>query len=345
MEDFGSYIKDRKTVLIIASRPLDFDCLSSGLILKKYLESLGKDVRLMHPFKFNKEDKEYYDFLPYFEEIEDKDTYKFLQKKNFDLLIFVDGANIEQFYDEENSEGVLPDLSVYDKRIHIDHHLNNFGNLGTLTIHRPSVCSTTEIITTEIIPDEFLDENIATLAYCGIGGDTGNFKYSFSPATLALASKLLEKGADWMAFVDRFFYWKSKTYLEMLDLAIENTVYDDKLATSFILFPYQKLEEHKINSYGLSELKRAVDEELARCVPGYPRTMLIYEKAPGKISVSGRGSTLHNQVSLPQLFSELSGNSGGHFNASGLSARGDFNQFVVELKAKLKERLTDIKGF
>lgn len=342
MEDFDSIISQSKTILIIASRPLDFDCLGSGLILKKYLEHLGKKVRLIYPQSFTKEEKEYYSFLPYFVEIEDQDTREVLSKKNFDSLIFVDGANFSQFYDSEKNEANSPDFTVYNQRINIDHHLYNLGELGTLTFHRPSASSTTEIVMTDFIPDAFIDKNIATLAYCGLMGDTGNFKYNFSPVSLVLASKLMEKGADYLVAIDRYFYGKSKTYIQMLDFAIDNTVYDDNLATTFILLPYQKLQKANIGSYELTELKRAVELDLARSVCGYPRTMMIYEKEAGKINIMARGSSLHNRISLPKLFGEISINSGGHFNASGLSIEGNFEKITQEVKTKLKRYLDEL---
>ncbi len=120
--DIKNLLKHDKSALIIASRPLDLDCLGSGLILKKYLEHLGKDVRLFFPMEMTEEEKDFNKWLPYFDEVEGKDTREILSSKNFDVLFLLDGANLVQFYDSSETTDNPPNLAIYDKRIHIDHH-------------------------------------------------------------------------------------------------------------------------------------------------------------------------------------------------------------------------------
>lgn len=341
MSKFLDYIRGCRTALTIASRPLDFDCIGSGLILKKYLESLNIKTRLMYPTKFQPEDKQFFSFLPYFTEIKDGDTREILKKRSLDLLIMVDGSNLVQFYDAQYDSSDPPDLSIYPKRIHIDHH--QFPEpLGELTFHTKDTSSTTEIVLTRIIPEEFIDKDIATLGYAALVGDTGNFMWSFYPATFQVAARMLTAGAEASLILDKLFFSQTTKGLQAIKFAIEHTQFDDKLATTFLFLPYPKIKKLRIDDQTIGEIKRAYEEHICKTIPDYPRGIIVYEKEPGKINISGRGNTLRNKISLPELFAKLGGNSGGHFNAAGAKIEGDF----FEIKKKLLNGLqTSLKPF
>lgn len=189
MRALDELIGKTQTVLIIGSRPLDFDCLGTGLVLKKYLESKGRKVTFMFPGKISRGDKDYYGILPYFEEIITADTRMVLSKRNFDLLVLLDGSNWMQFYD----------------------------------------------------------------------------------------------------------------------------------------------------STRLDVLKYAFLEEMARKIPEYPRGIIMWEQEPGNINIHARGSNRCNNISLPELFAKLSGNSGGHFNAAGMGIEGNFKEVREKLVRQIKE--------
>lgn len=338
MKAFEKLVDQSKIALIIISRPLDFDCIGSGLVLKKYLESKGKKVTIMWPGHFSSEDKEYYSFLPYFKEIIDSDTREILSKKNFDLLILVDGTNLVQFYDSVYNSANPPDLSVYDRVVNIDHHLGITNeNLATLTIRDSQVSSTAEVILNKIIPQDFIDPQIATLIYGAIGGDTGNFQWSLSPKTLKTAGMLLSKGAEVLKIVDRLFHHKTKTYFQMLAFAIANCEYREDLGTMFLFLPDQKLKSAKLGVQEVAELKAAFQDDFAKRVRGFARGIIVYEKIPGKIGISARGNNLYNQINLPRMLTELGGNGGGHFNACGVDVDGNFEE-IKEKLIKLMEK-------
>lgn len=329
MDNFQDYIKSDNTVLIIASRPLDFDSFGSALMLKKYLEYLGKKVTIMHSSQISAEDKEHYSILPFFDEIIFEDTREVLSKKNFDLLILIDGTNFVQYY-RENSSLPNPNLDAYDKIMHIDHHQALPEKLGTWTMQK-QLSSTAEVILSEIVPEEFIDKNIADLGYAAIVGDTGNFKWALYPGTFKLASQLLDKGANFEGIVDRFFFSRSKLYLEMMAYGILNCEYDEIAESQFLFLPYEKLQQDEINYHKLFVLKDAFQEEIARTVKGYPRGFMVYEEAKGKIIISARGNNLTNKINMPEMLKEIGGNGGGHKNACRAETEGDFE----EIKQKL----------
>jgi len=336
-QKFIEIIQDLKTVLIISSRPLDFDCISSGLILKKYLESLGKKVTLMFPSKIKKEDRKFYSFLPFLNEIKDEDTRGVLKKKNFDLLILLDGMNGAQFYDSSKNTDNPPDLNIYPTRVHIDHHVSDPEHLGTHTLQDSSYSSTMEVILDKIIPDEFIDGNIATLAYNAISSDTGNFQWNFHPSTLKKAAFLLEKGADPFTIIDKIFFSKSKTYLQMLGLATLNIEYLDDLKTIFLFLSYKKIQDLKLTDHQLEELKSSFSYDIARSVAGYARGIMLYEPKKGKVQLSARGSNTQNKINLPDLFASIGAIGGGHFNACGADIQGNFEEVKQKLIGTIKQ--------
>ncbi|MDO8638573.1 MAG: DHHA1 domain-containing protein [Candidatus Daviesbacteria bacterium] len=338
-EKFLEILKDEKTVLIIASDPLDFDCLGSGLILKKYLESLGKQVTLIWPGEVTRKDREYFNFLPYFDEVIFKDTREILKKKNFDVLVLVDGSSLVQFYDTSKTMDNPPDLSIYDTRIHIDHHLDNGQELGTYTIKEVGASAATKIILDKIVPESFIDEKLATLGYAAILWDTGNFKWQFSDGTLEVANFLLGKGAKVDFLLNKLYSSYPKLRLEMLSLAIKNLEYDDALKTLFLYLPYQKFQTEKITEEKFAELREAFADEIAGKIAGYDRGILIHEREPNKIRISARGNNLYNKINLPKLLSEITPQGGGHFNACGAEVKGDFEEVKKSLLGLIKSAL------
>lgn len=326
--------------MIIASQPLDTDSLGSGLILKRYLEFLGKKVTLMFPRKISKKEKEEYSFLSGLEQVEDRDTRKVLKKKNFDLLIFVDGPNLVQFYDSRK-EGPPPDLSVYDKRIRIDHHQESGEPLSTYNIIRTNTSSTVELILSDLVPEEFIDQKIVSLAYPALVGDTGNFKWNFYPSTMRLVAKMLQLGLNPYPVIDKMVMTRTQGYLKMLAFAIEHTRYRKDIGSSFLCLSHQELQAKGIDKEKLIDLKNAYNADVARMVPGYPRGFFLYEEKPGLISVSARGNYLNNKINLPKLLAYLGPNGGGHFNACGNKVAGNLEEIKGRLAGFLKKSLED----
>lgn len=150
---------------------------------------------------------------------------------------------------------------------------------------------------------------------------------------------MLKKDADAMQIIDKLFFNKTKQSLQAVKFAIEHTEFNDSLGTTFLFLPKQTLTKFKIGDKTLDEIKRAYDETISKTIPKYPRGIIMYEKEPNLISISGRGNTLRNKLSLPELFSKLGGNSGGHFNAAGAKITADFETVKLKLLQALKNSL------
>ena len=125
----------------------------------------------------------------------------------------------------------------------------------------------------------------------------------------------------------------------MLAFAITNTIFDEDLGTAFLLLPYQFLKDNNIDENKLSSVTAEFSSTVAIVVKGYPRGFIIYEKGPGIIKISARGSSYGNKINLPKVLAGLGGRSGGHFNACGATIHGDFNQVKNKLLQELKKYL------
>lgn len=343
MKKLVEIIKEVNTVLIVCSQPLDFDSIASGIITKKYFESLGKIVRLLYPKQFGEDDLKRNSFLPFFDEIEDVDTWDFLNKKQFDALVFVDGPNIIQFYDAEKYEKKDPNYESYDIRIHIDHHQMSPEPLGTFTLKDSNASSTVEVILRDIISPGFLTKELTDLAIGAIISDTGNFQWKYTPETYRLAAMLLEKGANSQLFIEKIVASKTKRHYELLSWLIPLVDYDDELQSTFLYLTTDLIAKNMFTESDLRILKYAFLEDFARRIPEYPRGFLVTERIEGKVKVDARGSNLNNKIHLPQLFLLLGGNAGGHFNASGVSTEGNFDEVVEKLKARIREKLYEAR--
>ncbi len=337
-DQFHNYIKDSKQIFIIPSRPLDLDCVASSLLLKKYLEQLGKKVRAKFPKKIIAAQRGFYQHLPYFNELEDGDTAEDLKNQNFDCLILLDGSTWGQFHQDLELHSV-PDPKTLPKVIQIDHHEKQEQPLGDLTIIDKNASSTAEVLFSQIIPVERLTPELATLGYAALIGDTGNFRWHTVPNTLELAANLLKKGADPAETLEKYFFSKSKDELEMIAFAIENIEYEDNLGSVFLSLPFSAIKEEGIDTAKLRALKDSFNHELSFAIKGYPRGFLIYEDEPGVITISARGSVIYNKINLPNLLAKVTESSGGHFNAAGAKLKGDFNSILEALIAALKTTL------
>lgn len=337
---FLRYIQDAKNVLVLSSNRLDFDALGSGLIIKKYLESLKKDVRFVFPADVTEKEKAYYAFLPYFDEIEFVDSRKVIKDGTFDMLVLVDGSSWKIFYDSNQGLANPPDFASFTKIAQFDHHLLPSQNIGHFTIRKNEASSAAEVILLNVIPKEFINKNIATLGYAAVVGDTGNFRWNFYPSTLNLCAELIKKGAGYLEISEKFNFSRSEEYLKMYSFILNKMTYDNRTSSSFLYLPNRVLKEAKIDESRLEMIKSILELELARAVKGYPRTFTIYEENPGIVSVSCRGSSFYNKINLAEMLREVSENAGGHFNSCGLKVEGNFEDIKDRLIETLKRHLS-----
>lgn len=340
MTRFADYIHGSKKILLITSQPLDADCISSGLVMKRYLEHLGVDVTLRFPRELTQEEIAKHSYMPLFSEFTHADTRTLLADSSFDTKILLDGTNLIQFYDYSNRDLPEPALDQNKKIIQIDHHSGEPEKLANLQIKDKNASSTIEIILAEIVPHDFLDKDLATLAYTGLVGDTGNFRWGFSSTTLSLAAMLLAKGVDPTEAIEHMFSMKDKEYVEGLKYVLENIEYDDELNTIFLFLPHNKLKAARIDAKKFRFIESAFLEAIAKNIDGYARGIIVSELAvKNNLKIRGKGSNLHNKISLSDLWKTLGGNGGGHFHSAAMEIEADFDKFTLQMKTEIKKSI------
>lgn len=339
-QQFHDYLKDYKNILIICSQPLDFDSLGSGLLLKKYLEkSHSKKTTLVFPRKMSKEEKDFNSFLPGFSEILDQDTRDlFINEIKYDGLIFLDGGSPTQFFDSDLA-GKEPDFKKIKTSVHIDHHLSQV-KLGNLMIHDQTLSSTVEVLLTHVIPIDEVDADMATMAYAGLVGDTGNFKWGFSSKTLNLAGQLLDKGAQVQEIFEKTFFSKSPNYFKTLSYVAQKLEFYPRLGIVMFSLPNSKILKDNLKERDIDLMGDIFTVEIARSIKGFPRGIRMTEESPSRIKVSFRGSNLYNKINMLEVLTRAGGSGGGHFNACGFVFQGELNlvkrKIIQELKKAIK---------
>lgn len=340
MEKIIDYLRADHSLLVLLSRPFDQDAIGSGLMLKLYFESLGKKVRVQFHRAPSAREREDLGHLPHFAELNFGDTREFFgESPNYDAVIFVDGANLEQFY-QIDKDAPPPDIAAYNHRVQIDHHLSRVTDLGELVLHDSGASSTAEIILRAVIPGSAVTPEIAQLGYAAIAGDTGNFRYSFAADTLRLAATLIDRGANPTEIIERQFFSRDPKYLELTVLAIQNAEYYPEIATSCLTVPHEWYSDKKINSADAEVLKDVFAFELGRAVKGYARSFVFLEEIPGRIHVSARGSNLHNDLELPTLLSSLGGLGGGHKQSCSFYFKGTMEGVKEKVLKAIEFKLT-----
>ena len=157
----------------------DPDALCSELALAKYLQSIGKRVRILN----EEEVPERFKFLPGSSMLEKLPKTKDL---SYDAAIIVDCGDLERIGKVQNVLNKLKPI------INIDHHVTN-DLFGSLNLVKPKASSAAEVLYDLFVQAKAkLTKDIAVLLYLGIMTDTGSFRYDNTTARVhEIVSRLL----------------------------------------------------------------------------------------------------------------------------------------------------------
>lgn len=295
-------------IVICAHRGPDGDAVGSSLGWADYLQSCGKDVRIVLPNPF----PDFLRWLPkshlvqFFVRHEAAAT-PIIQAA--DLIFCLDFNGLQRLQEMQQAVAQAPAT-----RIMIDHHEDPDRDMASQVISFPAMCSTSEIIFRLIYQlggYEPMSKQTATCIYTGMMTDTGGFTYnSNKPEIYQIISLLLAKGID-----------KDKIYRNVF-----NVYSPDRMRlTGYIL--YEKLKFYANNRASLFTLTR---EEMKRFkfVRGDAEGLvnLPLQVKDMKLSVSLREDTERDvvRISLRSVddfpcnkMAEEFFQGGGHLNASG----------------------------
>ncbi len=223
----------------------------------------------------------------------------------YDLIITLDAADLDQL---GKIYGQNPGLFQEVPIINIDHHASN-SYFGAVNLVDLTATSTGEILVSliEALGLE-IDADIATCLLTGIVSDTGSFQHSnTTPKSLTVAAQMVGFGARQQDIVKHLFKTKTLASLRLWGKILTRLQYRPELR---VVWSQVSLDEINAVSATPEDISGLIDE-LMTSVPETDLTILLSERAPGKIYGSIRTARGVDAAAFARLFG-----GGGHPGAA-----------------------------
>ncbi len=299
-------IKKAKRILVNCHRGPDADSVGSALSVYAYLESIGKDVRVVCPDDLPTN----LVFLPNSKVVK-KIDYKDLDFSKIDLFMALDSGDWKMVtrIQEQTPSGL--NLVV------IDHHATNSG-YGKINLVDQRVSSCAEIIYS-VLTDfgANITKEIATCLLTGIIGDTGVFQYpGVTASTLDVAGELMKKGADKDEIIFNIYRSNDFRALKFFGVLLNKMQIDRKHKFVWSALDYNDFEPHR-NISNAKDAKSSAASLFMQGVVGTDFGFIALEDEREKLSLSFRSRT---GFDVSKLAEALGG--GGHKAAAGGKVEG-----------------------
>lgn len=309
-------VKAAKRIAISGHLKPDGDCIGSCLGLHMYLRKRMPDAEI---YVYLEEPSWVFKDIPGYKGIRQS----FKANDSFDVFIALDTdparmGNATEYYNKAT------------KTINIDHHATNPDGKGMVNYMVPGASSASELVY-NLIDEEYLDKDIATVLYMGIAHDTGVFRFSnTAPSTYAAAAKLVSYGFDFSKLLDSTFY--EKTYEQNKaqgQIVIESRMYHNKK----IIVGSADEDFMARNNVKKADFEGVVNQLLL--TKGVVAALFMYAKAPGVVKLSLRSKT--DDVNVAKVSAALGG--GGHVRAAGCDFNGSMTEAEEKVVALIEEQL------
>lgn len=291
----------------------DGDAFGSMLGLGLHLESLGKKV-WMSWGSAEAVVPDNYTFLPGVDKIVSPDRFP----DEVEVFVAIDCG------DQRRLDLLTPKFLAARTKLNIDHHVSNtnYGDINLVDHHRASSAELAlELIQRmggEVTPE------IATALYTGVVTDTGRFQYSnTSPATLQAAVVLREAGADHLTVAEQIFESAPFDQLRILGKVLSRAKLEDGVVYSWLLM-------EDLDGLGLEIAEDFID--FLKVVKEADVAMILKQRPEGGWRVSLRSRTDLDVSAVAQSFG-----GGGHTKAAGFSIRGELEEVLSKVRARLAE--------
>ncbi len=316
MQRVFDFLKENnaKNIAIFSHIRGDGDCLGAQTGLADFLKTEGYQVKMYNQDALSPN----YAFLHGYAEI-----HPFSEESSVpDVCIAVDCASYERL-------GDLPETAAQYPWINIDHHVSN-TMYGGLNIVDGKASSTCEILSRMTIASDYvLSVEAATSFYSGISTDTGSFLYpNASAETFALASKLMEAGADKSLVQMNVFENTSRKQIEIYKYLYANIRYcmNDKVA--YCVFSKETMDDMHATSADFEGVVTLIKE-----IQGVELAILLTELQVGKSKISMRTKEFFDANQCCQTFG-----GGGHVRASGASIQAEPESAINQVLAAVKKQ-------
>lgn len=314
MIDIFNECKDARSIIVSGHLNPDGDCIGSTLAMTLYLKKRLPECKINLFLE---------DFGSCFDIVKNIDLIDHsFNAEAPDVLVAIDTipdrlGKAEHFFTEAG------------KTINIDHHISNASGSGDVNYVDSAASSASELVY-RLIPEEYMDADIAEAIYLGIVHDTGVFKYSCtSPETLRVAADLITYGFDFPTLVDKTFYEKSyKQNCAMAKIVLESRLLlDGRLIVGTI-------DLKQMSELGLeSDDFDGVINQL-RITEGVEVAAFLHQINSVTYKASLRSKKI---VDVAKVAANFGG--GGHVRASGFFAKGELEDQIKKISELVAEQL------
>lgn len=308
-KECAKLLLQQNNILILTHAHPDGDTLGSGFALCRALMQIGKKARVINDDEIPKK----YNYL--FDDIE---------FENFEpsYIVAVDVAT-------ENLLGSLQDKYAGKIDLCVDHHLTNTEFAKKLLLRDyPAACEIIYMLINEM--GVKIDKKIADCLYTGISTDTGCFRYASTTAqSYRIAAELIDLGADNGKINRAMFETKTKTYVALEKLALNNMKMfcNDRVAVITVTQDmYAKTGSNEQETEALAPLTRQIE--------GVEIGITIREKANKTCKASIRTYESVNAAALAKNFG-----GGGHAQAAACRFDCSVDEALEQIVKKCGEYL------
>ncbi len=188
---FAATVHAARRILLTAHVRPDGDCIGSEIAMKRVLESLGKDVRIINPHRTP----------PTLAFLDPSNDIRWLGDRTEEDFVWIDGIDLLFVLDTRSwaQLGEMGEIleTTRAKKIVLDHHLKG-DDIGALNFVDNTAEATGALVVQAVhalgVP---LSKEIADPAFAALSTDTGWFRFSsVTPKTFQTAAELVEAGTE-----------------------------------------------------------------------------------------------------------------------------------------------------
>lgn len=332
LREIQRLIENAQKVVIVTHLSPDGDAMGSSLGLYHYLQSMGKEARVVVPNAFPY-------FLKWMDGIKDVVINTYIPTvaealiKGADLIFCLDFNTLKRI-------GPLGELVEQSdaKRILVDHHLDPDEDFDVV-ISYPKISSTSEIVfrlMTQIGGFDKISTTVAECIYTGMMTDTGGFTYnSNDPEIFQIISILLKKGIDRDLIYRNVFNNYSDQRIRLLGFTLSQRmkIYPEHKAALI----YLSKEDQKQFTLAKGDTEGFVNYPLS--IKDILFSVFIREDDElVKISLRSQGAFPSNKFAADYF------NGGGHLNASGGEFYGKIEDAILLFEEGLEKYLEQLQN-
>jgi phosphoesterase RecJ-like protein len=327
MKQIIDQIRKSSSILVASHAHPDGDAVGSLLATGLAFTAMGKDARMLNESPI----PAVYRFLPWINAIQQH----LVPDVTFDTAVVLDCSDIERI---GSVARLIRDVPVI---INIDHHVTNTG-FGHYHLIDTQACATAEIVYRLIealaVP---IDNTIAAAIYTGILTDTGSFRFSNTTrSAFEICARMIAHGADPYQIAQHVYGTYSLGRIKLLNLALDSLEISANGLLSMMTLTQRMLEETRTQPEDIDGIIN-----YARRIEDVKVAALIHELADSDQASANEPKTYHvslrsdGAVDVSKIAARYGG--GGHFSASGFSARTTLTKLRDEMM-RLSESIPNL---